>query len=352
MEEIKFLSRPFNYPEKLQIYLHGLTLPAYLTINNEKITAALSLLNDKIFISPVNAKVRAEKGILRFTPSYKGQKAKIEHVQEEIREKCYFWPSFPLEINIEKEVLYPEVTVSDILASGIKEEITSASTLFNPQDENRAYNISLAAQKIDNFLLTPASIFSFNQVVGEASAKDGFKEAPIIVNGQFVMGAGGGICQVSSTLYNAALKAGLTIVERHNHGLPVAYLPPGLDATVAYDYLDLKFKNNLQTNLLIHSNIADNRLNVFLFGDPKEVQEIKIITRNQKSIPPPVHFRNSKDKPASYREKIQEGKPGISVEVYRIIYNRGKEIERELLSKDLYSPVPEIWEIGLLPAED
>ena len=102
-------------------------------------------------------------------------------------------------------------------------------------------------------MLTPGTIFSFNQVVGEASLNNGFKEAPIIVNEQFVMGAGGGICQVSSTIYNAALDAGLSIIERHNHGLPVSYLPPGLDATVAYDYLDLKFQNNLKTNILIHA---------------------------------------------------------------------------------------------------
>jgi len=300
----------------------------------------------------VEAKVWADKGILRFRPSRNGQKAKVDLLQEEILKKCYYWPSFPLDIHVELEPLYPKVTMADLLASGIKEEITTASTIFNAEAKNRVHNIALAAQKIDNFLLKPGSVFSFNGVVGETSAQDGFKEATVIVNDQLALGVGGGICQVSSTLYNSALKAGLTIVERHNHGLPVAYLPPGLDATVAYDYLDLKFKNNLETNLLIHVNMVDNQLNVHFFGDPAHLREIKIQTANQQQIPPPVHFRNCKDKPVTHREKIREGKPGVTVEVYRLFYQQGQEIKREYLGKDYYSPVPEIWEIGQLSDAD
>jgi len=352
MEEIKLISRPFNYPEKIHIFFNGLTLPAYLLVNNDKLQIASSRINDEILRLPVEAEVWAEKGILRFRPAQKGQKANIERLIEEIQEKCSSWPSFPLEFFVERETVYPEVTVSDLFLAGIKEEITMARTFFNPEATNRVHNISLAAEKIDNFLLTPGSVFSFNQLVGETSAQDGFKEAPIIVNGELIPGVGGGICQVSSTLYNAALKAGLTIVERHNHGLPIAYLPPGLDATVAYDYLDLKFQNNMETNLLIHTNVVNNRLDVYLFGDPKRLTEINIITRNKQLIPPPVHFRNVKEKPVSHREKIQEGKPGVTVEVYRIFSRDGEEVEREYLGKDCYSPVPEIWEIGLLSEED
>ena len=348
MEELKGFSKPLNYTAKFKLLFNGLTIPAFFKADHNKIRAAFSRINNEICLLPVEAKVWADKGMLRFSPPRKGQRAKVALLQEEIFKKCY-WPPFPLDIHVEVEPVYPEVTMSDLLASGIKEEITKTSTLFNLEAKNRVHNIALAAQRVDNLLLKPGSVFSFNAVVGETLAQDGFKEAPVIVNDQLTLGIGGGICQLSSTLYNSALKAGLTIVERHNHGLPVAYLPPGLDATVAYDYLDLKFKNNLETTLLIHVNIVDNQLNVHFFGDPEHVGEIKIQTANQQQIPPPVHFRNCKDKPVTHREKVQEGKPGVTVEVYRIFYQQGREIKREYLGKDYYSPVPEIWEIGQLP---
>lgn len=351
MREIKTLSRPFNYPEKFHIFRDGLMIPAYFIVDNDKMHLVFSRINNELYRSPVDAEVRAEKGALRFRPALKGQKAKTAHLSEEIQKRCSSWPAFPLDINIETEPLYPQITISDILASGIKEKIAAASTQFSLENQNRVHNISLAAKKIDNFLLTPGAVFSFNQVVGEASLKNGFKEAPVIVNEQFVMGAGGGICQVSSTIYNAALKAGLRIIERHNHRLSVSYLPPGLDATVAYDYLDLKFQNNLKTNILIHAYVAKNCLNVYFFGDPEQLTEVKILTQNQQLVSPPVHFRNSEDKPSSYREKIQEGKPGVTVEVYRVFYRGGQEFKREYLGKDSYSPVPEVWEIGMLRDE-
>ena len=99
---------------------------------------------------------------------------------------------------------------------------------------------------------------------------------------------------------------------------------------------------------MIHAYVLGNSLNVYFFGDPKQLTEIKILTQNQQSVAPPVHFRNSEDKPVSHRKKIQEGKPGVTVEVYRVFYQKGEEVKKEYLGKDSYTPVPEIWEIGIL----
>lgn len=115
----------------------------------------------------------------------------------------------------------------------------------------RVQNIILSTDSLNNTLLLPGEILSFNETVGSPTAERGYQLAPIIVGGEVVPGYGGGICQTATTLYNAALKAGLEIVERHRHTMPIDYVAPGMDATIAYDSLDLKIKNNRSTPIII-----------------------------------------------------------------------------------------------------
>jgi vancomycin resistance protein YoaR len=142
------------------------------------------------------------------------------------------------------KAINPKITVDNLTNAGIHEMLSSYTTVFKNEDANRTDNIKLAALKTNGTLLYPGSIFSFNEIVGPREKECGFKEALEIVDGEFVPGIGGGICQVSSTLYNAVLLANLDIVERSNHSRPLSYVPLGQDATVAYDALDFKFSNN------------------------------------------------------------------------------------------------------------
>ncbi|AET67087.1 putative vancomycin resistance protein [Desulfosporosinus orientis DSM 765] len=138
--------------------------------------------------------------------------------------------------------------------------IAQYTTKFDPTLINRTENIRLAARVLDGKLLSPGERFSFNESVGQRTANAGYKEAMIIEGDVFTPGLGGGVCQVSSTLYNAVLLANLDIIERHPHSLPISYVPPGRDATVAYPSLDFKFKNNTTSRLLIHSIVSENTL--------------------------------------------------------------------------------------------
>ena len=138
--------------------------------------------------------------------------------------------------------------------------IAQYSTQFDSTLVNRTENIRLAANALDGKLLTPGEQFSFNESVGERTAEAGYKEAMIIVGNNFTPGLGGGVCQVSSNLYNAAILADLEILERHRHSLTVDYVPPGQDATVAYPELDFKFRNSTDANLLIRSYVDGNTL--------------------------------------------------------------------------------------------
>jgi vancomycin resistance protein VanW len=148
----------------------------------------------------------------------------------------------------------------------INKEIATYQTIITGK-KNRWTNIRVATRLINNTLLTAGEVFSFNQEVGPRNKERGFKESTEIVNGELTVGVGGGICQVSSTLYNTAIKSGLEIVELHHHSQDVGYVPDGQDATVTWKYLDLKFKNNLETPIIIKAEINGNKLNISLLGE-------------------------------------------------------------------------------------
>lgn len=348
-QEVMNYKTPYLYFIRYKFKPENILLPAHFKIKEDEYAHFLKSIEAKASISPQNARVWAENCMLKLSPHRRGLRINTENLSHELFNHIIPWPSFPVEIKLQVEYVMPVHTVSYIMKEmGIKSEIVRATTFFNPLNQNRVHNISLAASKVDNFLLAPGEIFSFNQIVGEATYAAGYKDAPIIYNQQYIMGAGGGICQVSSTIYNAALKAGLVIEERHNHGLPVTYLPPGLDAAVAYPHMDLKFKNNLPCHILIHLQVMNNELKVSFFGNDEALPSVNVITRNIEIIPPPIHYKKLENKPINYKEIIQEGRSGFIVETTRVFYGNEKEIYREQLGKDYYAPIPEIIGTGVL----
>ena len=147
----------------------------------------------------------------------------------------------------------------------IEQPIAQYVTHFNPSQVNRTENIRLAAKALDGKLLAPGERFSFNESVGRRTFEAGYKEAMIIEGNKFIPGLGGGVCQVSSTLYNLVNLAHLEILERHHHSLPVDYVPPGQDATVSYRILDFKFRNTTDNYLQIRSLVKGNTLTIQLY---------------------------------------------------------------------------------------
>ena len=136
------------------------------------------------------------------------------------------------------------------------------TTRFGSEPKARNENISLAANSIKGKIIEPGEVFSYNDAVGPTTKENGYKRARIFVRGKKALGYGGGVCQVSSTLYNAAESAGMQIVERHKHSLPVEYVPKGKDAATSYGSVDFKFKNTLSYPVKIDTGIADNALTI------------------------------------------------------------------------------------------
>src|SRR5205823_2528692 len=156
--------------------------------------------------------------------------------------------------------------------------LAAYSTSMGGSSRNRRHNIQVACQAIDGTVLMPGEVFSYNDTVGPRSERAGFRTAPVIIHGELVPGTGGGICQVSSTLYNVALLGGLKIVRRSHHQFPVHYVPPGRDATVAYGSLDLRFANSLPRPVALDVKTAGSRVVIHLYGCAESKRDVQLVS--------------------------------------------------------------------------
>ncbi len=239
----------------------------------------------------------------------------------------------------------PALTENILADYKVDRVMISFSTDVSSAIPNRVHNIILGAEAINGCLLQPGDIFSFEAVVGDSTREKGYREAPVIVGGRLVPGLGGGLCQVSSTLYNAALLANLDIVERYSHSLTIGYLPVGRDATISIGHADLKFKNTRDHPILVGAELKDGTLTFSLFGPPME-ERVELISSDIVRLEPPVHYEKSGALPEGTLELLEKGKAGYRVKTWRVVYSGSKEISRELISHDHYRPVPTVYRIG------
>ena len=208
--------------------------------------------------------------------------------------------------------------------------LSSFTTYFDGENLTRTSNIRLAASSLNGSIIEGKRVLSFNYTVGARVKERGYLSAKIIENGEFVEGVGGGVCQVSTTLYNAALLAGLNITEYHPHSLAVGYVPPSRDAMVSGSSCDLKIENACRTPVYIRAQTGKNFVNFRLYGaNLGTVYELSSEVTG--SIPAPEEFTDQRD-------RAREGRDGILSNCYLTV-KRGGETKITLLRKDRYAPV-------------
>ncbi len=232
--------------------------------------------------------------------------------------------------------LEPKITVDSLRSEGIERKITQFSTSLGSSSEGRVYNVNSAASAVDGTTLKPGDIFDYGQVIAKAERTHGFREAPVIVNGRLESGIGGGICQVSSTVYNAALRVGLDIVERRNHSLPVSYLPKGQDATFATGSINFRFRNNTGKHLLLRAAVQNRTLTVKIFGTFPSNISYELESHTVRVLPIPVKRIRDDSLSPGFFQVIRQGKEGYVVETFQVKKVNGKTIERTRISRDTY----------------
>ncbi len=282
-----------------------------ITYDEKSVEEKLEAIGREINVQPQNAYlVLQADGSMVLQPGRNGSflpKAELmEKIELYIREL-----HLPLKLTITPEVKSPEVKSSDL--STVDTILASYTTSYYPGD--RGHNIELAAGKLNQKLVRTGEVFSFNNAVGTRTRENGFLDAGVIIDGRMAQDSGGGVCQVSSTLYNAILLAGLTPVERTAHFFPSAYCPPGRDATVADGLLDFTFRNQLPHNVYLFSSCSGSTITIYVAGTRADLDGCSISLYTEGS-----HLHPS---------------------LYRVWTKNGQGISNEFMHTDHYAEHPE-----------
>lgn len=238
-------------------------------------------------------------------------------------------------------------TINDIGTEAFPYKISEFPTRYDATNTNRSQNLSIATNKINGTVLMPGETFSFNQVVGKRTIDAGYKDAKIYENGKVVDGLAGGICQVSSTLYNAVLLANLEIVERTNHSFTTSYVKAGRDATVVYGVKDFQFKNNRNYPIKIEGSVGSGILTFKIHGIKEETEyEVKIVPNTTSTIPYTTQTITDTSLQPGETVVEQSGHAGCKVTTYKQLWLNGTMVSNELLSNDTYNAMQTIIRVG------
>lgn len=297
-------------------------------------------IRNEIYKEPQNAYV--EKNPVTVHPHVNGVDfaISIEKAKELVKEAKEEY-TIPLKITV------PKKTIADLGEEAFPEQLATYSTRYDASNRNRSTNIELATKKVNGTVIMPGETFSFNTIVGKRTIEAGFKEGTAYIGGKIVPDVGGGICQLSSTLYNVALLANLEIKERSNHIFLTSYVPASRDATVYYGSLDMVFKNTRSYPIKIEATSQNGVCKVSFYGIKEETEyEVVIQSKITSYINYTTTYKEDNTLEVGKEVVEQQGSNGCRSEAYRILKLNGKVVSQTLLSKDSYSPMERIVRRG------
>lgn len=241
----------------------------------------------------------------------------------------------------------PKITTNKIGTEAFPDMLSTFSTRYDASNTPRTTNLKLAMQKLNGVVVSPGETFSYNKTLGKRTAEAGYKEAGGFAGGKVVQTLAGGICQISSTLYDAVVYANLDIVERHNHMFLAGYVGAGKDATVVYGIYDFKFKNTRKYPIMIKTSIGSGVAQISIYGVKEEVEyEVEISSKILSYIPYKVVYETDNSL-ASGKEKVaQNGMNGCKSITYKILKLNGAQVSSTVLSTDTYDPMNKIIKRG------
>ena len=248
---------------------------------------------------------------------------------------------------IQLKITNPSKTVKEIGTEAFPDLLGVCKTNYSASNKNRTTNLILAAGKINGTVLLPGEEFSYNGVVGKRTVEAGYKNAATYSNGQVVDDIGGGICQISSTLYDAAVFANMDITVRRNHQFVTSYLPAGKDATVVWGSQDFKFKNSRKYPVRITATVSGVVETVQIWGVKEDVEyDISIETKQISTIKYTTQYVEDPSLPAGTQKVSQAGANGRKVQAYKVMKLNGQVVSRTLLSTDTYRAMTRIVRVG------
>lgn len=313
-------------------------------LNRSTIEKNIKEITSDLNTEAKNATISVNGGIINIAPEENGRIVNTNKLTDTLLKAIKNY-SFPLDIKLEVEEEIPPITEETL--SPINGRIARYVTTFNASEESRAYNVGLAASRITDKLLRPGDEISFLDTLGEISEKSGYKSSIIIVNDEYIDGIGGGVCQVSTTLYNALLLADVSITYRVNHSFPIDYAPLGRDATVATPGPDLKFKNTNSYPIYLVNYTSGNQMISEVYGNVDKHSPIEIYSEILETYEPEKKYVDDPELPEGKEVIEKKGKPGYKVATYKV-----QNGEKKRITLDTYAKKNEVIKRGTGPKEE
>lgn len=311
----------------------------------DKVQEVIRPLEENVYISPVNATMTRNNNTFTVIEGSNGYKMNLIETSQGIYDLLML--NNEGEVNIVLDTIEPQYNGDAFRQS--QNLLGSHSSNFTAGENGRNTNIRNASNKINGYVLYPGESFSTNEVFGDMTYENGYRDATIILNGEFVDGIGGGICQVSSNLYMAVLYSELQINQRQNHSRKVGYVPPAFDATLAIGLIDLIFTNNTDYPIFIESIVTSNSNTVNIYGNETRPSNRSITFENSfiEHIPPSAEIvREDPSLPSGTRVVDIAEKPGEKYHLYKVISENGVVTGRERINVSTYRPVTGVVRVG------
>ncbi|WP_315166016.1 VanW family protein [Metaclostridioides mangenotii] len=324
------------------------TVLAVISYDETKLKNEMNTISKEINREVENATIKVKNEQITVVPEKNGRKLDVD---KSIK---------TLKAQVGKEKFKDKLAVNEEQAKVKKEDLkeidttlASYSTTFSTGQVNRSYNIAIASKSLNNIVIKPGEEFSFNNTTGKRIKSNGYKSAPVIENGEMQLDYGGGVCQVSSTLYNSVLLSGLDIVHVKNHTIPSGYVIKGRDATVADSGIDFLFKNNFDHPVFIKSHVDGNTLYTVIYGNKADKKYVEITT-SVDGVSSTGYKRVSDPSMPAGKEKIDKnGRNAYSVSTYRIFKDKdGKVIKKEKVASSYYPKKEGVILVGTAKAPE
>lgn len=321
------------------------------TYNDQAITDMVNNIASEVNVEKKDATLTKVGSQFVVTDDVVGKSLDVQPLLDEINEQVKTKREGNVEVSGTINEEDPART-KDMLST-VTTLISTATTSFGTSDQSRATNIAVGARTINGTVLMPGESFSFNTVVGDTTPDKGYQKGGVYVGDKLEQGYGGGICQVSSTLHNAVLKTGLLPDQRTNHSMPVGYVDLGLDATISYGSLDYVFTNGFDYPMYIEGYTSGGKLtfNIYSEASVNAGRTYSFTSDVYENIPVTVKYEDDASLAEGSEVVKQAGTAGYKVKAYRITYQNGTQINKELLNNDTYTPLPRIIKKGTKKAE-
>lgn len=333
---------------RIRLARAGMDMPVTVEVDSAVVKDRLTELEPEVNRKPKNADISVEGDKVHVIPGRTGLDLDVDKSAEALVAALEdpALTSFKLTTRVRQ----PNISADDL--KHLEVVLASYTTRFRASQRDRTHNLRLAINNLARAVVMPGDVFSFNKRIGPRLSEQGWRAAPIFIDGEVEPSTGGGICQVATTVYNAALLANLDTVERHHHSRPVDYAPSGRDATVYWGQYDLRIRNQLRHPVLIIGSIGDSSLTIKVLGARSDTYDVEIDRSGESTLRHTTKEVPDPELEEGKREVEKPGRNGKRVTVTRIVRKAGKVVATERLHTDTYSPQAEVIRVGTKPKEE